>query len=205
MRDRPFLLAALFSLGLHGGIASFFIPSLAKVSLEKPTPLAIVWEKTRQTPSQKTVYPMNLKIPGLLRRYAPRNDEENSVIASGAKQSRNKIDSSVIRKVNHSLDSPRSNAETQRKHEAKLLPVESPRQTYKPDPEYPWICRKRHQEGTVLLSVGTNAEGHVIKMSLLKSSGYAALDEAALNTIKSWIFAEGNHHTTIQYVFRLEG
>jgi LPS-assembly lipoprotein len=41
----------------------------------------------------KILYSINLKILGLLRRYAPRNDDKNSVIASGAKQSRNKISS----------------------------------------------------------------------------------------------------------------
>jgi len=39
---------------------------------------------------------MKVKIPGLLRRYTPRNDEKKGVVVSGAKQSRNKVYSSGI-------------------------------------------------------------------------------------------------------------
>lgn len=79
------------------------------------------------------------------------------------------------------------------------------RQAYHPLPKYPWVCRKRHQEGMVSLKVKTNGEGHVIDVSLNKSCGYVRLDEAALEAVKSWIFAEGNSQKTLSIAFRLKG
>lgn len=79
------------------------------------------------------------------------------------------------------------------------------RKAYHPLPDYPWICRKRHQEGKVFVDVKTNAEGRVLEANLHKSSGYPRLDEVAIDAVKTWIFAEGNVQKVLILDFRLEG
>lgn len=80
-----------------------------------------------------------------------------------------------------------------------------PKNSYKPLPTYPWICRKRGQEGVVAIFIRTNNEGKVIDSKVHKSSGYDLLDEAALKAIQSWILAEGSVEKTFSITFRLNG
>jgi protein TonB len=60
-----------------------------------------------------------------------------------------------------------------------------------PVPEYPLVARKRGYQGTVVLEVLVNREGKVRELSLSASSGYSVLDEAALTSVKNWLFDPG--------------
>jgi len=55
-------------------------------------------------------------------------------------------------------------------------------------PPYPEIAREREWEGIVNLSIQINRSGIVTKVEILKSSGFAILDEAASNAAKNWRF-----------------
>lgn len=55
-------------------------------------------------------------------------------------------------------------------------------------PEYPRSARKRGQHGTVLVRVLINTKGLVDAAKLVKTSGYASLDEAALKAVQAWKF-----------------
>lgn len=57
-----------------------------------------------------------------------------------------------------------------------------------PGPSYPYLSRKAHEEGEVLLRVLVSAEGRAAKLEIEKSSGYERLDEAALKTVRKWRF-----------------
>ena len=57
-----------------------------------------------------------------------------------------------------------------------------------PSPDYPRRARQLGFEGTVLLDVAVNAGGGVDAVAVAASSGYAILDEAALNAVKKWRF-----------------
>ncbi|MBN2032899.1 MAG: energy transducer TonB [Deltaproteobacteria bacterium] len=57
-----------------------------------------------------------------------------------------------------------------------------------PPPEYPPAARRRGYEGTVMLDVFVDAEGRVQEIRLIKSSGYAILDRAAIRAVKGWLF-----------------
>ncbi|HTB84596.1 MAG TPA: energy transducer TonB [Candidatus Sulfotelmatobacter sp.] len=57
-----------------------------------------------------------------------------------------------------------------------------------PDPVYPELARRRHQEGLVLLDVTVTTRGHVAQIKLKKSSGFALLDDAALQAVSNWEF-----------------
>jgi protein TonB len=60
-----------------------------------------------------------------------------------------------------------------------------------PVPEYPWIARRRGYQGTVVLEVLVSREGKVKDLSLSVSSGHSVLDQAALASVKAWLFDPG--------------
>ena len=58
-----------------------------------------------------------------------------------------------------------------------------------PRPEYPLIARRMGMEGVVLLSVLVRRDGDVGDIDVQQSSGFPALDDAALRTVRSrWRF-----------------
>ena len=57
-----------------------------------------------------------------------------------------------------------------------------------PSPEYPPIARRRGYEGTVLVEVLVNREGRVEDLRLSQSSGYPVLDQAAMASMRGWLF-----------------
>ena len=60
-----------------------------------------------------------------------------------------------------------------------------------PPPRYPRIARKRGYQGTVVLEVLVAREGEVEDLKIYQSSGYKALDKAALSSVRHWIFTPG--------------
>jgi protein TonB len=66
-----------------------------------------------------------------------------------------------------------------------------PRYRYNPEPTYPPMARRRHQEGMVLLNVLVTSEGGAAEVRVVKSSGYTLLDEAARNAVRRWTFEPG--------------
>ncbi len=57
-----------------------------------------------------------------------------------------------------------------------------------PPPPYPEVAISRGQEGTVLLNVQVRPDGKVQTLTIQKSSGYPALDNAARDTVLRWSF-----------------
>lgn len=57
---------------------------------------------------------------------------------------------------------------------------------YAPKPEYPPQARHNNWEGATLLELIINPEGKVEKLTILQSSGYPLLDQAAEKTVKNW-------------------
>lgn len=60
-----------------------------------------------------------------------------------------------------------------------------------PVPEYPLIARRRGYQGTVVLEVLVSREGKVKDLTLSVSSGHSVLDQAALASVKGWLFDPG--------------
>lgn len=61
-----------------------------------------------------------------------------------------------------------------------------------PEPEYPYVARKFKWEGVVRVTVDVSASGQPQRVGILASSGRAALDQAALTTIRDqWQFQPG--------------
>lgn len=65
----------------------------------------------------------------------------------------------------------------------------TPRYQSNPLPEYPYLARQRHWEGEVWLLVTVSAHGRVEDLEVATSSGYGALDKAALNSVRRWRFS----------------
>jgi TonB family protein len=58
----------------------------------------------------------------------------------------------------------------------------------KTPPVYPRIARIRGYEGAVLISTEILPDGNVGNLKIKKSSGYAILDQAAIEAVKNWKF-----------------
>lgn len=81
-----------------------------------------------------------------------------------------------------------------------------------PEPRYPLIARRRGEQGTVMLKVLVTREGGAASVSVDKSSGSAALDQAAVETVRGWRFTPARRGSEtvessvlVPIVFRLEG
>jgi periplasmic protein TonB len=57
-----------------------------------------------------------------------------------------------------------------------------------PAPAYPAGSRRQHQQGTVLLKVRVSEQGAALEVLVDHTSGWSALDDAAVKAVKSWRF-----------------
>jgi protein TonB len=55
-------------------------------------------------------------------------------------------------------------------------------------PNYPEASRRRGEQGIVLLELSVDANGRVIDVRVTESSGFSALDAAAVETLREWRF-----------------
>jgi len=53
-------------------------------------------------------------------------------------------------------------------------------------PEYPLLARRRGYQGRVVVAASVLSSGEVEFASLVSSSGYGMLDDAALDAVKAW-------------------
>jgi len=71
-------------------------------------------------------------------------------------------------------------------------PIEQPRfnadYLNNPAPGYPPVSKRMREEGTVMLRVRVDADGHAAEVQLRQSSGHPRLDDRAQETVKRWKF-----------------
>jgi len=58
-----------------------------------------------------------------------------------------------------------------------------------PEPVYPVWCRRRGQEGKVVLSVKIGSDGRLGVISVVRSSGFSTLDKAAVKALERASFS----------------
>jgi len=77
--------------------------------------------------------------------------------------------------------------------ELPTIPVHEATPLYRqnPIPVYPMIARKRGFQGIVILEVLVDRQGKVADLRLSSSSGHPVLDQAALTSVKTWLFDPG--------------
>ncbi|MBD3285567.1 TonB family protein [candidate division WOR-3 bacterium] len=78
------------------------------------------------------------------------------------------------------------------------------------DPEYPDSSRVLDHQGTVYIEVVLDTDGYVLEATVVKSSGYSELDDAALKAARMWTFTPARYkgqpvrtHVNIPFVFTL--
>lgn len=74
---------------------------------------------------------------------------------------------------------------------ALVLPSSDADYLNNPSPVYPRMSRRLGEQGTVVVRVLINTEGRAEQAEIRTSSGYARLDEAALDTVKRWRYVPG--------------
>ena len=211
MRDYFLPLAFLFSLTLHGLIASFLMLSSSKISQKEPFTIEVKWRDPSHPISEKILHlaPMassqtTERISTIQKATKRRNCTRSQALrkdkgAMVRKSSSRALEKGVsIQKVTKKLDCHQG--QTSRNDNDRVLQ----RKSFQPLPKYPWICRKRGQEGQVCLAVQMNEEGRVIRAHLYKSSGHAPLDQSALNAVKNWVFSGGTGQKKLIISFRLK-
>ncbi|MGK7862455.1 energy transducer TonB [Falsiroseomonas sp. E2-1-a4] len=79
-------------------------------------------------------------------------------------------------------------------------------------PSYPQASRIRNEQGRVTLQVEINPLGHVADVRVMVSSGFPALDQAAIEAVRRWRFEAAQRDglpvlstTAIGITFQLEG
>ncbi len=73
-------------------------------------------------------------------------------------------------------------------------------------PQYPEQARLQKQQGQVVLQYFVTASGQVSNMKLIKSSGYASLDQEAVNSVGQFKYRPGQQGWTVHPVnFTLKG
>lgn len=65
-----------------------------------------------------------------------------------------------------------------------------------PPPGYPRISRRMGEQGTVIVRVFISTQGLPEKAEVRTSSGFARLDQAALDAVQRWRFVPGRRHGT---------
>lgn len=70
--------------------------------------------------------------------------------------------------------------------ESLSLPRSNAAHLNNPKPAYPTFSRRLGEEGHVQLSIHILADGRVSEAGIKKSSGYARLDQAALEAVRKW-------------------
>ncbi len=65
-----------------------------------------------------------------------------------------------------------------------------------PPPGYPRISRRNGEQGTVIVRVLISTQGAPEKAEVRTSSGFARLDQAALEAVQRWRFLPGRRNGT---------
>jgi protein TonB len=79
------------------------------------------------------------------------------------------------------------------------------------EPAYPAASRRAGEEGTGVFRVLVSERGQPVEVSVVQSSGFPRLDQAAMEAIKRWRFAAATNgstpvtaYTTVRVTFRLD-
>ncbi len=189
MRQEPLSLS-LTSLVPQGGPAE-----KPMVRREDPTPLST--ESKRPAPGKP-----ESRIPSRYGKDSAKPPEEASEPIQPRVSTSQHTETSALAETTWIAKSPESSS-TPSTREARFLspsgaadispsslPLKEAMPIYKsnPAPDYPAVARRRGFEGTVILEALVNRDGRVTDLRLLQSSGHAVLDQAALSSVKGWVF-----------------
>jgi len=73
---------------------------------------------------------------------------------------------------------------------------------YNEPPRYPLIALRNGWNGKVVLKFLVSKSGQLDRVSVFKSSGFKALDQAALDSARNWRFVNGVNNIMVEYPVR---
>lgn len=209
------LIAALLAVGAHGLLLGMEFGWLKRRSLEKPKHRSISLTLAIRQPQVPTkrgedeppVVPekRSMSRPALpkkkiilrAKKPGPKKSQRSSV------QPMEKTLSNVVPKITSELSDGVEPVKMERMPQAATLEairgpaknqtIVEARPLYRanPPPNYPAMARKREYTGHVVLEVLVGQDGSVADLRLFSSSGHAILDNAAISSVKTWIFEPG--------------
>ncbi len=206
---RRVFLAAVLALVFHSLLFTirFEGPKATLVQPPRPLTLSLVQGPAEPLASLAGSRLQEPQDPPRFNRPQPKEDKTQRQETSNPKKSPNKMDSSLPppqEQVSPSTGSPGLPAEevpgTATPQEfpsptqaSTAIPVHEAAPLYRqnPVPDYPLLGRKRGYQGTVIIDVLVSREGRVSALRLSSSSGYTVLDQAALTSVKTWLFHPG--------------
>jgi protein TonB len=208
------IIAVLLALGLHlAGFAS--MPDAAQEELiTPPAPIQVAWiaaphpkaetkpaapPKQQQPvikpkPKPKTVKRIKAKQKAVLSTTAPA-----TTVTTASTEKAEKTPAPAVTKSPEApavkpaanAASPASSASHEQAADSRpplTLPNLNADYLDNPAPRYPEDARERGEQGKVLVRALINADGTVAQLAMKRSSGFANLDQSALETVKKWRF-----------------
>lgn len=230
MKDYALYLAFLFSLSLHGGLATLLFLPHKEVAKDESFTIAVEWERaleiqTDGVPAKAEIHkiaPHSQKVAMANCDHRERQKKTILVQSNMKKTVREKGETITLigreippekrTKGSHlsSLFTPPPTHQQGKHNDGdgpatnKNESTSSSKKAYQPLPKYPWISRKRRQEGSVCLAIQTDGKGQVTSARLQKTSGYPPLDQSALAAVKTWVFIEGPSQKLLTIAFRFK-
>jgi protein TonB len=211
---KKILIAALLAVGVHGLLLGMEFGWLKRLSLEKPRHRNISLTLTIRQPQVPTKKvedkpPVVHEKRSMNRPALPKK----KIIPRGKKPELQKSQKPSVQPIEKTLPNvvPQITSETSDGVEpvkmehmpqaatpvAIRVPVNQtivearPLYRINPPPKYPAMARKRGYTGHVVLKVLVGQDGSVADLRLFSSSGHAILDNAAISSVKTWIFEPG--------------
>ena len=196
--ERIMRYAVTVSVLLHAGISGWWLHRLSQRPPELPSRFEVVIQPAAQAPARRprlrpTAVPERPKPPRPVARPAPPKAKRIRPKKAATKQPRpvmNEVESPSPPVQETAVTEPTVTAAAM-PPEPEPLPAIPPRPSARfdnPRPWYPRMARRRGMEGRVTLRVTVSPDGHVAAIRVAHSSGYRLLDDAALETVKTWRF-----------------
>jgi len=193
MPKKNLVIAAVFAVLLHGGVALVRVPASQTHPLAEDKTLAIsIIPEYKRSPKVSGVAAYTKK-----EEKGKRDDRDRMVPREKVKK---RMDTSPERRevvtsppstpARISELPPSLQAEQETGTQTKKIVTVPPIPCYKsnPSPEYPELARRRGYEGEVLLSGMISVNGTVIALKVKGSSGHPILDRAAVKAVAMWEF-----------------
>lgn len=184
----------------HAGVIWLVIHSLVSPSLLGANDRVILANVVAEMPASMALQPQPKPVPAATptapqpQRTAIRPSTTNNLSAampSEAAPSTSVAPAPASTSAANSTASTGSSRPAQTTTSAVVLPSSDADYLHNPPPAYPRMSRRMGEQGTVLVRVFINAEGRAEKAEIRTSSGYARLDEAALETVQRWRYIPG--------------
>lgn len=75
---------------------------------------------------------------------------------------------------------------TSQPNKSVIQTAQESKRAWNPPPIYPALARRMGQEGRVILEAHLDEIGRVIRVHIIRSSGFSSLDRAALDAVRKW-------------------